>query len=95
MFWRLINPTYSFSYKLEGKNKTVTLGSASYMLDRTSIFSSGDEIAPAGIVKYIKVGNIKLDLQRYTNNRHDVGEEGLSWELISGNLSTSHISDLK
>ena len=96
MFWRLINPTYSFSYKLEGKNKTVTLGSATYTLDRTSIFSSSDKIVPAGIDKGgIKVGNMILDLRRYTNNRHDVGEKGLSWELISCNLSTNHICDLK
>ena len=96
MFWRLINPTYSFSYKLEGKNKTVTLGSASYTLNRTSIFSSGDHINVGGITKYhIMVDNIEVILQRYTNNRHDVGEKGWSWELVSGNLSTSHISDLK
>lgn len=96
MFWRLINPTYSFSYKLEGKNKTVTLGSARYTLNRTSIFTFGDNINVGGITKeHIKEENLELGLQRYTNNRHDVGEKGWSWELVSGNLSTKYICDLK
>lgn len=96
MFWRLINPTYSFSCKLEGKNKTVTLGSASYMLNRTSIFSSDNDITLTGLHKEgIKVGNMNLSLERYTNNRHDFGEKGLSWDLICGNLSADYIYDLK